>query len=210
MHPFVLALLFSTVSGGLNKATVQFDASVLVKRAQTGDHEAVGLLYEAYVQVIHRFVLYRVGNTKDAEDITAEVFVQMVEGLPAYRVTEAPFAAWLFRIASSRVADYYRHHLRHPHEELPEMLPDISDLPEDIIMQNQTFEKLREALSKLTEEQQHILVLRFVERRSHEDVAAMLNRSVTAVKSAQHRALTKLTQLLGIEQKARHYLRGSE
>jgi RNA polymerase sigma-70 factor (ECF subfamily) len=205
----IIAGFFALLASGLHKINVQMDVEQLVRRAQAGDSEAVSILYQAYVDSIYRYILYRVGNVKDAEDLAAEVFVRMVEGLPTFRITEAPFAAWLFRIAASRVADHFREHLRHPHDELPETLADHDDLPEDVILQTQTFETVRNALSELSEEQQTILILRFVERRSHEDVAAILGKSVTAVKSAQHRALLRLTEILGTDQKVRHYLRGA-
>ncbi len=206
-HALFIALL-SIVTANLSKVTITMDVAALVKRAQDGDSEAVSLLYEAYVKPIYRYCLYRINDPKDAEDLTSNVFLKMVEGLPAYRITAAPFAAWLFRIAQTQVADYYREHSRHPQDELPDMLVDDETLPEEIVLRSQADEVLKQALLQLSEEHQTILILRFVERRSHDDVAALLGKSVTAVKSAQHRALRQLSELLGMTQKARHYLRG--
>ena len=78
----------------------------LIERAQQGDPEAVAGLYRQHVQAIARYIAYRVPEAQVVEDLTAEVFLRMVEGLPGYRWTGAPFEAWLYRIAAARVADY--------------------------------------------------------------------------------------------------------
>ncbi len=185
------------------------DIPALVERAQQGDRSAVGILYQVYSQAIFRYIVVRVPTNADAEDITAEVFVSMVKGLPSYQMTGAPFEAWLYRIAGSRVADFYRQSNRQGHKtELDDTLHDEAPLPEEQILHNQSIDQLRDALKQLPEEYQTILVLRFVERKSHEEVALLLDKSVPAIKSAQHRALIHLTELLGSGQKVRHYLRG--
>ncbi|MCZ7543504.1 MAG: sigma-70 family RNA polymerase sigma factor [Anaerolineae bacterium] len=170
---------------------------------------AVAALYQAYADAIFRYIAYRVPTSEDAEDLTAEVFVKMVEGLPGYRLTEAPFEAWLYRIAAARVIDFRRKMMRRPQQALSEQLTDDAPSPEAEVQGHQEFETLRDALAQLGDEHQTLLILRFVERKSHEEVAAILDKSVSAVKSAQHRALSQLAALLGADQKARHYLRGT-
>jgi RNA polymerase sigma-70 factor (ECF subfamily) len=166
-------------------------------------------LYETYVERIYRYVAYRVLSVADAEDLTAEVFVKMVEALPAYRVTGVPFEAWLYRIASARIIDYRRRNQRRPQTELTESLSDTSEeSPEELVVGQQELEALRVAVGHLSDEQQTLLVLRFIERKSHENVAMIMGKSVSAVKSIQHRALNLLASQLG-ESKVRHYLRGT-
>jgi RNA polymerase sigma-70 factor (ECF subfamily) len=184
------------------------DVAHLIRLAQRGDREAVATLYQAYVTRIYRYVAARLPGGTDAEDITADVFVRMVEGLPGYQVTGAPFEAWLYRIAATRVADFYRSRAKSPSDTLDENLSDEAPLSEEMFSEAQALDELRRALHQLPEEHQTILVLRFVERKSHEDVAALLGKSAAAVKSIQHRALSRLTELLGSDHKARHYLRG--
>ena len=180
----------------------------LIKRAKRGDSEAVSTIYQLHVDMIYRYVAYRVGSEVDAEDLTAEVFVKMVEGLPRYKDTGAPFEAWLYRIASARVADFYRYRGRRPVEELSETIAEGSPLPEERLLTQQETSELRSALGQLGEDEQRVLILRFVERRSHQEVAIILDKSVSAVKSIQHRALVRLAALMGSEEKPRHYLRG--
>lgn len=189
-----------------SKETV--DVHDLIRRTQAGDSAALAVLYQVFSAAIYRYMVFRAPTVADAEDLTAEVFIRMVEGLPSYQITQVPFEAWLYRIASARIADFYRRNKRNPQSELSEIVPDNEMLPEERIIQEQMLETVRTALRQLSDEHQTILVLRFVERKSHEEVAAILNKSMTAVKSAQHRALNQLTSLLGSDQKIRHYLRG--
>src|SRR5690349_3207935 len=133
----------------------------------------------------------------------------MVEALPRYQISEAPFETWLYRIANSRVADYHRHFTRHPTTELLESTSDLGIMPEEQLELDQESAELRTALSKLSQEQQDVLLLRFVNHKSHEEVGRILEKSVSAVKTIQHRALTELATLLGSSgKKGRHYLRG--
>jgi RNA polymerase sigma-70 factor (ECF subfamily) len=179
----------------------------LIQLAQAGDERAFAHLYEAHIDLIYRYVAYRV-PVEDAEDLTAEVFLTMVEGLPGYQLTEAPFEAWLYRIAAARVADYHRRAKRRPEVELTDTLAESEDIPEEALLLRQESDELRRALGQLSEDYQNVLLLRFVNQLSHEEVARMLSKSVTAVKSIQHRALTQLANLIGTEKQSRHYLRG--
>ncbi len=82
---------------------------MLIRAAQRGDEQAFGELYNAYVHDIYRYILYRVGHSETAQDLTAEVFLRVVEGLIRYQDRQIPLLAWLYRIAHARVIDYYRH-----------------------------------------------------------------------------------------------------
>ena len=180
----------------------------IIRRAQAGDANAISELYQLHADAIYRYVLYRVPTSADAEDLTAEVFLKMVEGLPDYQFKGIPFEAWLYRIAAARVADFHRSTYRHPQTELSETLADQEIQPEEHIEQLQEIEGLREVLGHFSEEEQTLLILRFVERKSHKEVASILGKTPAAVKAAQHRVLVQLASLLGTEEKARHYLRG--
>lgn len=182
----------------------------LIHRACAGDRDAIATLYRKHVQAIYRYITYRVPDEALADDLTAEVFLRMVEGLAHYTVNGAPFEAWLYRIAAARVADYYRIRHRRPQEPLTDQELDRADSPEGAIQYAEEKDELRAALRKLSDEHQDILLLRFVERKSHAEVAEIVGKSVSAVKSAQHRALMRLADLMGIENKGRHYLRGDE
>lgn len=180
----------------------------LIKRAKQGDTQAVSQLYQMYAARIYRYVAYRVGAAADAEDLTAEVFVRMVKSLPLYKDTGKPFEAWLYRIASARVADFHRKRSRRMVADLTDNMIDHQPQPEESLLKKQEITELRQALQALSRDEQQVLILRFVEHKSHQDVADIINKSVSAVKSLQHRALLRLATLLGSKDKVRHYLRG--
>lgn len=179
----------------------------LIQRAKQGDKAAVSQLYERYVDRIYRYVAYRV-PLEDAEDLTAEVFVRMVEGIGNFEYTGAPFESWLYRIASARIADFHRIRARKPQDEIDENMSDSTPQPEELLLDEQDQQRVREALLQLDEDDQQLLILRFVERKSHKEVADILEKNEAAIRTAQHRALKKLAKLLGTDSKAPHYLRG--
>jgi len=184
-----------------------FNIGALVRQAQDGDNHAVGQLYEIHVERIYRYIVYRVPE-QDAEDLTAEVFTNMIESLPRYEERGIPFEAWLYRIAAARVADYHRARSRNQQVELSEQLAQDDPQPEETILQAQERETLRKALANLNEDERKLILLRFVERKSHAEVAEILGKSENAVKVMQHRALSKTAKHLGLNEKGRSYLRG--
>ena len=168
------------------------DERELIRRAQKGDKEAISALYRAYAQPIFRYISYRVDSTEVAEDLTADIFLRMVRNLPNYKLTAAPFGAWLFRIAANRITDFYRE--IQPSEALSE---EYSIEPyDDTFEQEDERSRLRAALRKLPEEYQTILILRFMQELPHADVASIIGKSTAAVRVVQHRALKSLAALL--------------
>src|SRR5436190_20401058 len=109
---------------------------ILVRSAQQRDPEAVSELYRRYVGQIYRFCVFRVSDEATAQDLTEDVFVNMLESLPRYVDKGAPFVAWLYRIAHARVIDYYRRNARRPVAELTESLVDHTPEPEALAAQN--------------------------------------------------------------------------
>lgn len=186
------------------------DEQMLVRKAQTGDKEAVSTLYTAYSQSIFQYVFYRVDSRQIAEDITAEVFLRMVRGLPAYQQLGVPFGAWLFRIAASQIADYYREHKKMTFTLLSEEQRSDDTDPFDRLDRKEERARLQKALETLPVDYQNVLILRFMKNLSHREVAAVLNKSEGTVRSIQHRALKALGDELGTTKKSQHYLRGDK
>jgi RNA polymerase sigma-70 factor (ECF subfamily) len=182
--------------------------SQLIARAQADDQEAVSALYNAHIEAIFQYVSYRVDSRMTAEDITAEVFLRMVRGLKDYEDRGLPFGAWLFRIAANQVQEYYRQGKR-IHEALlsDNERSDDTD-PLDRLARQEERQQLTEALRALPADYQDILILRFMKNLSHAEVATILEKSETAVRSLQHRALKALAEQLGSTDKQRSYLRG--
>lgn len=184
-----------------------FNLRALIQQAQNGDNHAVAQLYEIHLERIYRYIVYRVPE-QDAEDLTAEVFTNMIESLPRYEQRGIPFEAWLYRIAAARVADYHRARSRNQQVELTDAVAEDTPHPEDALLEQQERDRLRAALHKLNEDEQKLIILRFIERKSHAEVAEILGKSENAVKVMQHRALRKAAKQLGLAEKGRSYLRG--
>ncbi len=167
-----------------------------VKLASQGDGEAVAQLYQRYAPAIFRYVYYRLGDRETAEDMTSEVFCRALEGLPRYQQRGLPFSAWLYRIAGARVIDHYRRARRRPTTDLHPGLPARTGDPVVTAELQLTDEELRWAVTQLTAAQQQVVVLRFVEGLSHEEVARIIGRSEGAVRVLQYRALETLRRIL--------------
>ena len=102
----------------------------LIKRAKNGDKEAFGELYDSHISPIYRFVLVKVGNKADAEDLTHQVFLSAWQGLGGYNFQGFPFSSWLYRIANNAVIDFNRTNRKHA---------DIDLVPEEILAHNPDF-----------------------------------------------------------------------
>lgn len=182
----------------------------LVAQAQAGDQNALSALYEAYSHAIFQYVSYRVDGSMLAEDITAEVFLRMVRGLPDYEERGLPFGAWLFRIAANLVHEYHRRRRKVTFTALSDLERHDSTDPIERLSRQEERERLRQALSTLPRDQQDVLILRFMQNLSHADVAAILGKSELAIRSIQHRALKALGDKLDAPGKQRSYFRGKQ
>ena len=175
----------------------QFNSPDLVARAQKGNAEAMGMLYEQHHQSIYRYLVYRLNDSHVAEDLTSEVFLKMVQFIASYRATNATFRAWLFQVARNLSIDYFRRNRAHPVKTIDEeMEAPRQEHPEDCAEQALTSEMLQKALAQLGDDQRDVILLRFVEGMPLSEVASALHRSEDAVKGLQRRALLGLRDLI--------------
>jgi RNA polymerase sigma-70 factor (ECF subfamily) len=170
----------------------------LVERAQQGDRDALEELYLIHFDRIYSYLHVSVGNRHDAEDLTTQTFLKMLESIGKFRWRSAPFSAWLFRIAHNLAMDHFRARKRwQPEEEVPEPLGEEEPSAELKAMQSIGRRSLLEMIENLSPEQQQVLTLKFVFNFANADVATVLGKSEGAVKSLQHRALVSLEKELG-------------
>ena len=184
----------------LNFSTSQFlnpaiDESKLVSLSKQGDAEALASLYACYVERITRYVYFRVTDHQLAEDITSRIFLKMLEKLDTYQVGQSPVIAWLYRMAHNAVIDHYR---------MKRTFVSFEDLhPADVRQEDGIEEKLelriksqqlREALQVLTGEQQRVLLLKFIDGLSTQEIARQLGKRPGAVRALQMRALQRLSR----------------
>ena len=166
--------------------------AALVRRAQQGEAEAATALYRQYGPPIFRYFVFRVDDEATAEDLTAEVFLQMVRGLQRYEDRGLPFSAWLFRVAHARLVDYRRRARVRQSEPLEETTLDTEPGPEvETIVRAET-QQVFAAIRSLTDDQQMVIQLRFVEGYSLEITAEVMRKTIGAVKAMQQRALRRL------------------
>jgi RNA polymerase sigma-70 factor (ECF subfamily) len=175
----------------------------LVERAVAGERDAFGELYERHVDRVYRFVWFHVGDAALARDLTQDVFVAALRGLPELRYADR-FDAWLVRIAHNTVLNERRRASRRPtltllgsggDDDLGQEPADESDSAADPERMWQAH-SLAEAAADLTEAQRHVLALRFVGGLTLAETAHALMRSEEGVKKLQQRALGALRRRL--------------
>jgi RNA polymerase sigma-70 factor, ECF subfamily len=174
----------------------------LVERAQQGDRAALEELYLIHFDRIYSYLHMSVGNKHDAEDLTTQTFLKMLESIKRFRWQSAPFSAWLFRIAHNLAMDHFRARRRwQPEAEVPE--PPGSEEPSAELEAMQTIgrQSMLELIDKLSPEQQQVLTLKFVFNFANADVATILEKTEGAIKSLQHRALASLQKQIAQDTK---------
>jgi RNA polymerase sigma-70 factor (ECF subfamily) len=170
---------------------------VLVDRAQKGDRAALEELYLIHFDRIYSYLHVSVGNRHDAEDLTTQTFLKMLESIGRFRWQSAPFSAWLFRIAHNLAMDHFRANKRwQPEEEVPEPEPDEVTSAETGALESIGRKSMLELIEDLSPEQQQVLTLKFVFNFANAEAATILGKTEGAIKSLQHRALVSLQKQL--------------
>jgi RNA polymerase sigma-70 factor (ECF subfamily) len=172
------------------------DERLLVEAAQ-GDPAKFDALYELHFDRIYFFLVSRVRDRATAEDLTSEVFHKALANLPNYEWRGAPFAAWLFRIASNAIVDHYKRSNREQQVddlEHPLAQPDLSSKDLNFIERHVHFFRL---VDQLPEIQRRVVCERFVEERSIREIAQRLSKTEGAIKQLQFRALQTLRAQIG-------------
>jgi RNA polymerase sigma-70 factor (ECF subfamily) len=188
-----------TKAGGTTgRAAEQDRVRLLVERAQAGDSDALEELYLIHFDRIFSYLQLSVGNRHDAEDLTTQTFLKMIEAIGRFRWRSVPFSAWLFRIAHNVAMDHFRAARRsEPRDEVPEPEPDETSSAEVQAMQSIGRQSLLELIEDLSPDQKQVLTLKFVFDFSNAEVANILRKSEGAIKSLQHRALASLHRQIG-------------
>ena len=174
------------------------DERLLVDRAKR-DPQAFGALYDRYFNQIYRFVFSRLRDQTAAEDVTAEVFVKALRGLPRYQDTGRPFTAWLYQIAVNTVNDRFR--AARPTVDIDDLRDVAGSGPglEDVAIQRAEVARIWRAVENLPGQQRTAIVLKFQEDMKIADIAAVMGKTEGAVKLLIHRGMTRLrTEMAGV------------
>ncbi len=171
----------------------------LVKDAQKGDSAALAALYERFFDQLYRYVSFKSGSRAEAEDITGDVFVKMLESIHSFKWQGHPFSSWLFRIAHNLIVDYFRRAARKktvPLEAAAATVGTTSDDIDRVVETDLTMSEVRVAMQGLTSLQQEVISLRFAGGLSVSETASALGKNDNAVKALQHVGLKKLRTML--------------
>jgi RNA polymerase sigma-70 factor, ECF subfamily len=178
-------------------ATTTADVRRLVERAQLGDRKALEELYLMHFDRIYSYLQMSVGNRHDAEDLTNQTFVKMLESIERFEWRKVPISAWLFRIAHNLAMDHFRSRRRwQPEEEPPEPPGAEARSAEEEALQSIGRQSMLTMIEDLSQDQQQVLTLKFVFNFPNADVATILGKTEGAIKSLQHRALASLQRQL--------------
>ena len=171
----------------------------IVRRAQAGDQSAFAELYERHYDQIFRYISFKCGNRLEAEDLTGEVFLKMLESIHKFKFQGFPFTSWLYRIAHNLVVDNFRRKGRKPTVPLDKVLNFSGGADSDMENQVQLSWSMREvveAMDNLTDLQREVITLRFVAGLSIAETANTVGRKENAVKALQHAGIRKLRHVL--------------
>ncbi len=181
------------------KAELEENIQEFVTRSQAGDGDAFGQLYDLFVDQIFRYVSFR-SPPDEAEDLVELVFLKAWESIGDYRRGTAHFSAWLFRIAHNIVIDFYRvsQTRREAQTSLDETVPETRRefAASDRVHRRIERESINDALKRLPDDYRSILVLKYVNDFSYEEIEHILNRGYAALRILQFRALKALKKEL--------------
>jgi RNA polymerase sigma-70 factor, ECF subfamily len=167
----------------------------LVARAKTGDHDAFTALYDEFAGRVHRFLLARVAEPADAEDLLQRVFLKVIESLPGFQDRGLPFGAWLFRIARNTAIDFER--TRRHTAPLDEALDHHDQAPGPARAAEHAVERTQilAGLATLTDEQRDVVLYRFFAGLSPAEIGRLMGKREGSIRALQFRALEALRRL---------------
>ncbi len=183
-------------------STIEGDFAVLVAAAVNGERDAVERVLRWVRPLVLRYCRARVGGQEktfaSADDVAQEVCLAVLTSLPSYRDQGRPFLSFVYGIASHKVADAHRNAARNRADLVPELpdAPEPADGPEAQVLQNELTGRMAKLLHTLPERQREVLILRVVVGLSAEETAEAVGSTSGAVRVAQHRALSRLRNLL--------------
>ncbi|MGI8679118.1 MAG: sigma-70 family RNA polymerase sigma factor [Jatrophihabitans sp.] len=171
----------------------------LVRLAQAGDGQAFGQLYDRYVDIVFRFVYFRVNDRNLAEDVTSETFLRALRRIGTISYQGRDIGAWFITIARNIVLDHMksaRHRLEMTTADVIEP-KEVERSTEAAVLDTLQSEQLMVAVSRLGDEQRECVMLRFIQGLSVAETAGVMGKNDGAIKALQHRAVRKLADLVG-------------
>lgn len=172
------------------------DEARLVHRAKSGDSEAFAQLYDAYVERVYRYILFRVSEDVTTEDLVSQVFLKAWQNLDRYKMGSSPFIAWLYTIARNLVIDYHRAKKEMFPLEDARILPSDRQSPHEEVEMRFDLQAMRDGLQSLTGDQQQVLILKYIAGLPNENIAKIMNKQEGTIRGLQMRALRTLSKYM--------------
>jgi RNA polymerase sigma-70 factor, ECF subfamily len=166
------------------------------------DKAAFGEIYERYLEKIYNYIYYRTGNQQDAEDLTAKVFYRAMAHIENYVDKGVPFQAWLYRIAHNLVANFHRDKGRRKIIPLDDYVAHTlrTEAPDKQVESSEQEAILMDAIRRLPADRQQLIILKFIEQKSNQEIGEIMGRTEGAIKSLYHRTLLSLRDELQLQQ----------
>jgi len=168
----------------------------VLERARTYDAQALAEIYDRHAAPIYGYLYRLLGDAAQAEDLTSEVFLKLLQVLRTSREPRDRLDGWLYRVAHNLAMDLFRRQKKAPAVPLAEELVAEGRQPSDVVEDRQVKQQLRAGIGRLTSDQQRAILLRFAEELPLAEVARLMGKSEGAVKTLQHRAVSRLRKLL--------------
>lgn len=175
----------------------------LVKKAQAGDEQAFEMLYNECYEPILRYMAIRVPSMDDAEDLAQQVFIRFYRNLANWQDQGYSPMAYVFTVARSVIADYWRANKNRPIESSEEVLPLLMDAgvrPDEQLISKETTTQVIRAISRLPDNYQEVISLRLIKGLSNPEIAKIIGKSEVATRKLYSRGIQKLQVELSSEE----------
>ena len=170
----------------------------LIASAKRGDQNAIRQIYENYFSPIYGFIRMRVSDTHVAEDLASDVFIRMIKAFRGKNPPKDSLRGWLFRVARNVIHDHYGRSKRIEQTTLDEWIPASEDNNVEVqFMRSLNIAQARQAIQRLTDDQQEVILLRFGHALSLQETADIMGKKANAIKALQFRAINTLRRILG-------------
>ena len=153
-------------------------------------------IYDEFHIPIYRYIYRQVSDVETARDLTSEVFQRLLQSVRNGSGPDHYPSAWLYRTAHNLVIDFYRRQQHRQHQPLQEEMPHPSSNPADSAERSITADRLRTVMQELTSDQRQVIILKFLEQKTNQETAEIMQKPLGAVKSLQHRALAAMQKML--------------
>lgn len=175
------------------------DPKILMRLAKAGDTEAFGRLYKLYFVPVFRYIYFRVKNKEEANDLTQTAFLKVFHSLSNFSEQNKSPLAYFFTVARNTVIDHWRTKkevLLDDPESVFGQIPDKTNNPLDLVEKKETNQAVHRAIKQLTDDQQEVIVFKFVNGMPNKEIAVLLGKTEEAIRQLQCRAIRALRQIL--------------